>query len=158
MQQNVELIELNLNDLQHLEMMYSVRTHPLVAMHLRKDPPTHFAAHVNYLNHIGSNKKFYLIQADSSLCGYCQFDILEQKLEIGISIHPDFCNRGIGTLALPLFLQKIKKLDLTKNKPITLFVKKDNLRAIALYTKCGFKHVGDANEHGEYFMKKTDVP
>ncbi len=153
MLQNIDLIELDIEDENHLRTMYSVRTHSQVIPLLRGDPPADYWYHVNYLRNSPSQKKFFLVQSDSSLCGYCQCTYATEHVEIGMALHPDFCNKGIGSKALALLLELLPQKVNAKNKSIILFVKKDNFRAIALYDKYGFKRVGNENEYGEYLME-----
>lgn len=155
MQQN-NLIPLDINNDDHLNIMYTVRTHPLVIPFLRGSPPADFVSHITYLQNLPPQKQFFLIQTNLSLCGYCQITYETIHIEIGIALHPDFCNKGIGSFVL---LQLLKLLS-TQNKSIILFVKKDNIRAIALYEKYGFKQNSDENEYGEYRMEfhfKEDI-
>ena len=149
MQQNIELVELDQNSPDHLQTMYVIRTHPEVDHYLRGSPPANYADHVNYLRKVGPHKEFYLIRSDAELCGYCQLTHSEGPTEIGIALHPSYWNKKIGYWAMSLLLEKLKETALI------LFVKKDNVRALALYTKLGFKVVGSENAYGEYTMKKT---
>lgn len=155
MQQNIELIVLDTNNPDHLELMFRVRTHPEVDRYLTGKPPSNFHNHVHYLRNLAINKKFYLVQVDSSLCGYCQLTLFDDCIEIGMALHPNYCSKGIGSIVLPRFLASIQS---EESKSLMLYVKKDNLRAIALYGKYGFKRIGDENAHGEYLMKKFDDP
>lgn len=155
MQQDTNLIDLDKNNHDHLITMYSVRTHPDVDQYLRGTPPANFVDHVNYLCRVGSHKKFYLIEVDSLLGGYCQLTLTNDYVEVGMALHPDYCNKGIGTTAMSLLLSRVQQDPEVSAKPLILFVKKDNLRAIALYRKYGFQCVGNENEYGEFLMKKT---
>lgn len=150
----MSLVELDTNDSDHLASMYSVRTHPDVDCYLRGSPPACFDDHANYLRCVGPHKKFYLVQVESGLSGYCQLTISENQVEIGMALHPDYCNKGVGSMALSLLLTRLQDNKVTNGKPIILFVKKDNPRAIALYQKYGFECIGNENEYGEYLMRK----
>lgn len=155
MQQDIKLIELDVENEHHLRIMYAVRTHPQIVPFLRGAPPPDFSRHVDYLRNLPSQKKFFLVQSDSSLCGYCQITYANTDVEVGMALHPDFCNRGIGSKALSQLLQLLVHDEKAQNKSIILFVKKDNSRAIALYNKYSFKCVGNENEYGEYLMEFT---
>lgn len=154
MQQKVRLIELDQNNQVHLNVMYSVRSNPDVDRYLRGCPPTNFDSHVSYLQNVGSLKKFYLIEVNTSLSGYCQLTVSDVQVEIGMALHPDYYSKGIGSVAMSKLLNLLQNNEEFKNKSLILFVKKDNLRAISLYTKYGFMRKGEENEHGEYLMKK----
>jgi ribosomal protein S18 acetylase RimI-like enzyme len=157
MLQNTKLIELDKNNPEHLQVMYSVRTHPEVDRYLRQAPPENFAQHVHYLQNIGPHKKFYLIQSKSILCGYCQLTVTEDHIEIGMALHPSYFGQGIGSMALSQLLASIRQNQELKNKALILFVNKDNFRAIALYAKYGFQRVGNENEYEEYLMKADSI-
>lgn len=150
----IELIELDQTNVDHLQTMYSVRTHPEVDCFLRGTPPDSYEKHINYLKSTGPHKKFYLVKTESALCGYCQLTLSEKHVEIGMALHPDHCNRGVGSRALSLLLTLLQNNEKIKDRPLILFVKKDNPRAIALYRKYGFESIGNENEHGEYLMQK----
>jgi putative acetyltransferase len=60
---------------------------------------------------------------------------LKHKAELGITIHDDYQNIGIGTALLTHLIGIAKTRSLIK---IWLHVKTDNNRAIHLYTKAGF--------------------
>lgn len=158
MQPNLSLIHLDKSNPDHLAMMYSVRTHPEVDRYLRGSPPASFFDHVNYLRRVGPHKKFYLIQVETLLCGYCQLTVSEDQVEIGMALHPNHCSKGIGTRAMPLLLELAQQDEEMSHKSFILFVKKDNSRAIALYAKYDFKRIGNENEHGEYLMKMEPSP
>lgn len=153
MQQKINLINLDIDNVEHLAIMYTVRTHPEVDRYLRGDPPSSFDRHVDYLRKINPQfRKFYLVEVESALCGYCQLTVDEEHVEFGMALHPDFCNRGIGSAAMSLVFPRLQQDEGIKNKTVILYVKKDNPRAIALYQKLGFQIVGSENEHGEYLM------
>ena len=82
--------------------------------------------------------------------------ISDDHVELGISLHPDHCNKGIGSMAMSLLLMHLQQSEESKNKSLILFVKKYNFRATALYAKYNFKRVGNENEYGQYLMKKDD--
>lgn len=154
MQQNIELTELDKGNSDHLACMFEVRTHAEVDKYLRGSPPASYADHVNYLKNVGRHKRFYLIGIGSHLGGYCQMTISEAHIEIGMALHPDHSSKGVGSNALPKLFDQIQLDNDLKGKPIILFVKKDNTRAIALYRKHGFIPESE-NDHGEYLMRRN---
>lgn len=148
MRPNVELIALDVGDESHVHILYSVRTHPQVVPFLRGPPPPDFSRHVEYLRNLPSQKRFFVVRLGASLCGYCQLTYDPAHVEIGMALHPDFWDKGIGSQALYCLLEFLQ----SENRSILLFVKKSNLRAISLYKKRGFKQVGEENEQAEYLM------
>lgn len=154
MLQNISLIELDKNNPDHVGLMYIVRSHPEVDKYLRGTAPENFFEHVKYLFHLKPGKKFFLIQSNLSLCGYCQYTISDSQVEIGMALHPHFSNKGIGSQTMALLLSKLQNDEMTKGKTVILFVKKDNLRAIALYEKYDFKREKE-NEFEEYLFVRT---
>lgn len=62
-------------------------------------------------------------------------EALQHKAELGITVHDNYQNLGIGTVLLNHMLNIARKKQLRK---ISLIVDIDNTRAIHLYTKTGF--------------------
>jgi len=155
MQQEISLIELDIDDSAHLATLFSIRSHPDVIPFLRQTPPPDFSHHVHYLRSLGSEKRFFLVRSASTLVGYCQLTFICQEptqVEIGMALHPDHCNQGIGSLALRLLLKR-----LPPESQVLLYVKKDNYRAMALYKKFGFNRTCDENEYGEFIYRLKNL-
>jgi predicted GNAT family acetyltransferase len=57
----------------------------------------------------------------------------------GVYILPQYRGRGIGTTLTSAFI----RLLLAEDRGLTLFVRKNNLSALSVYQKCGFKNIGD---------------
>ena len=78
------------------------------------------------------------IVGDASLKFYPQ-EVLKHKAELGITVHDDYQNMGIGTALLQhvLDIARMKKL-----KKVWLQVSADNDRTILLYKKAGFEIEG----------------
>ena len=78
------------------------------------------------------------IIGDASLKFYPQ-EALKHKAELGITVHDDYQNIGIGTALLQhiLNIARIKKL-----KKVCLQVSTDNAKAICMYKKAGFEIEG----------------
>lgn len=153
MQLNISLVELDRSQPAHLEIMYAVRSHPEVAKYLRGNPPATFDSHINYLQRVRGQKQFFVVMAGMDPCGYCQLTPTQDSIEIGMALHPDYSNKGIGSKALALLLMFVQKNDSAKKKPLILYVKKDNARAIALYNKFGFQTLSE-NEFNEFLMQR----
>lgn len=70
---------------------------------------------------------------------------------MGITVHDDYQNMGIGTALLTHLIDIAKTRSLTK---VWLHVKTDNNRAIHLYKKAGFTIEGKLHKasyiHGKY--------
>jgi RimJ/RimL family protein N-acetyltransferase len=75
------------------------------------------------------------IIAASSLSFY-QAEALKHKAELGITVHDDYQNRGLGTAMTKHLLEIAGKKGLKK---VFLRVNTDNIRAIHVYEKCGFQ-------------------
>ena len=147
--EDVKLISLDPNDLDHLNLMYAVRTHPEVDRELSQSPPHSFNAHVEYLQKTlqTGKKRFFLIGFQENLCGYCHVTGIETNtLELGFALHPLWWGKGIGKCAVCLLVQLLEGYNLT------LIVKKSNLRALLLYQKCGFVILKE-NDNQEYLME-----
>lgn len=63
-------------------------------------------------------------------------DALKHKAELGITVHDDYQNRGLGTAMINHSLGTARKKRLKK---FYLLVNTENARAIHVYEKCGFK-------------------
>jgi len=136
----------------HLQMMYDVRTHPEVASRLSGPPPQNYEQHVQYLR-TTANKVFFLIAADRSLCGYCQITIRPNEMELGWALHPAWWGKSIGSAAVKLLVEHVKRTYPTRIDQICLVVKKDNLPAIHIYQKNGFAIHRSDDAKNEHFMQ-----
>ena len=132
---NIELVSVDQNNPDHVGWLYKVRTHPEVAAHFFAPPPSKFIDHVQFLKKVleAKERDFFIVYADGQMCGYCQIINHSDSYEVGFALHPDWQGKGIGSVSVELLLAHIQRLDTDKSKNITLVVKKDNLRAIALY-------------------------
>lgn len=150
---NIQLLPLDRNDLKHLNLMFSVRTHPEVDKHLCNSPPESFSKHVQYLDlaEKSGSKAFFIISYNDGLCGYCHVTSQSDCLELGWALHPDVWGKGIGKSSVKLLIQFLQTSSRADGKHLTLVVKKDNLRALSLYKKCGFIIINE-NENQEYTM------
>lgn len=85
-----------------------------------------------------------VIQLDGRLIGFIQYfeeaDPDYRHAMIDITVHPDFCNRGLGTDALRTLCRHLFE-DLGHHR-ITIDPAVVNARAIASYRKVGFRDVG----------------
>lgn len=63
----------------------------------------------------------------------------QHRAYFGISILKEYCNQGLGKYILDIALEQAKK---NCFEQVELGVFEDNIRAIHLYEKCGFKKVG----------------
>jgi len=129
-QHAVELISLNLNDPDHIGCLYKVRTNPEVSQYLPGSIPQNFLKHTEYLYNI-KNKDFFVLSVNNQLCGYCQRTHFEYEIELGWAIHPEHWGKGIGNASVTDLINR----SFSFNKPLVLFVQKNNPRAINLYKK-----------------------
>ncbi|MGI8984995.1 MAG: GNAT family N-acetyltransferase [Acidimicrobiales bacterium] len=85
-----------------------------------------------------------VIEVDGVLIGYIQYfeetDPEYRHAGIDITLHPDWCNRGLGTEALRTLCRHLFE-DLGHHR-ITIDPSAANTRAIASYRKVGFRDVG----------------
>lgn len=152
MQLETKLKKLDLNDPDQISFMYKVRTHPKVNFFLSGSPPKNYLSHVNYLfNAIHKNKNFFIIFKGNSTCGYCQTTVLEDYIEIGCAIHPDWWSKGIGTDAVGLLINETRNY--ASGKKLMLIVKSNNIAAIKIYKKYEFKIVSENKSKNEYLME-----
>ncbi len=95
-----------------------------------------------------SNNPFshYLLYLDNDkIVGYINYYLMYEKIEIAnFNVLDNYQNKGIGTKLINYLIDKYKNI--VDN--ITLEVKKDNIKAIHVYEKMGFKKV--ATREGYY--------
>jgi aminoglycoside 6'-N-acetyltransferase len=85
-----------------------------------------------------------VIELDGSLIGFVQYfeepDPDYRHATIDIVLHPDWCNRGLGTDAVRTLARHL--FDDLGHHRITIDPTVSNARAIASYRKVGFRDVG----------------
>ena len=91
-------------------------------------------------------KDYYNIVLDDKIIGSILLkDIQEGKLIDEIYIEKEFRNNGIGT---DIIMKVVKK---SNNKNIYLWVYKENIKAVSLYKRLGFKIIDETESR--YYMK-----
>jgi len=114
----------------------------------------------NRFNNIKDRHEYSIIQSDNNeLIGNCslfRIDHINQTAETGIFIgRKDIWNKGYGTEALSLLLDYgFKALNLHN---ISLQVYENNVRAIKIYEKIGFKKIGIKREALYRNMKRHNI-
>ncbi|MGL5616473.1 MAG: GNAT family N-acetyltransferase [Sarcina sp.] len=101
----------------------------------------------NNLLTLEKDEKDFLITAflDGKIIGDAGITKIRDQMKyghrayFGISILKEFCNEGLGMHMLSIALEQAKKNGFEQ---VELGVFEDNLPAIALYEKCGFKKFG----------------
>lgn len=68
---------------------------------------------------------------------------LSHKVSLGISVLQEYNNKGLGTIMMGVLIEKAKEYHKTK---IELEVRSDNVGAIHVYEKCGFKIEGQRQD------------
>lgn len=81
--------------------------------------------------------RYLLFIENSKIIGYLNYYVIYNRIEIAnFNVLEEYQNKGIGTKLLEYLIDKYKNVD-----NITLEVKEDNLKAIHMYKKMGFKKV-----------------
>lgn len=81
--------------------------------------------------------RYLLFIKNSKIIGYLNYYVIYNRIEIAnFNVLEEYQNKGIGTKLLEYLIDKYKNVD-----NITLEVKEDNLKAIHMYKKMGFKKV-----------------
>ena len=132
------LKKLDINNSDEVRFIYDVRCHPEVDKWLMEKRPANLELHNEYLKN-RKNEVFYIIY-DTKPVGYCNYKIGDE-IEVGWKIHPDYQNKGYGTNAIPILIDKIKE-----SKEIVLEVFKNNYKAMYIYKKAGFEIIKDFGE------------
>lgn len=89
---------------------------------------------LSYLIHFG----FTLVaEVDNVVAGYAAYTISDRRAHIlSLAVHPALRRRGIGESLLKALLDEVKQF---KIKTVELEVKANNVAALNLYSKLGFK-------------------
>lgn len=136
----VQLKPVDFENRDHLEWLYKIRTHPDVARHFFAPPPSDYDTHVKFIDSSikAKSRSFFIVSLNSQMTGYCQIIFHPDSIEVGFALHPDWWGMGIGSQAVHLLLNHLLNQEDREQRPITLVVKEDNLKAISLYKKCNF--------------------
>jgi len=104
-----------------------------------------------WIRDLNDNPRNLLLVAEVSGCIVGNIDFhsarrrrLAHTGEFGISVQPDWRNRGVGTALLEHLIEWARGV--REVEKISLKVRADNRRAIALYTKQGFVQCGVARD------------
>lgn len=95
-----------------------------------------------------SNVCQFAIEVKGNFCGYCQLvniDTTNGHATLGLNLLREYQGMGVGTKTLT-FLHQFAKTKLSLKK-IVLYVRVDNLPAINLYKKNGYRTVGVLEKH-----------
>lgn len=115
-------------------------------INLEKECFTHPWSKDNLISELKKDDSFiYLAKEDEKIIAYLIFTITYDQADIlDIAVKNEFRNKGIATKLLDeaysLFLER-------KINFVTLEVRKSNVSAISLYTKHGFKEVGQRKNY-----------
>lgn len=89
----------------------------------------------------------------NQVIGYIVFwVIMDEGHILNIAIHPEYRNKGYGSLLLKFSLDYLYK---NSGKVMTLEVRRSNIQAIALYKKFGFRVVGIRKNY--YISNREDA-
>lgn len=111
-----------------------------------------------YINHPLYNS--YLINIGKEIAGYCYLtnykkrQAYDRTAEVTIYLKPEFCDRGIGRIALKYLEERAKENGL---KNLIGIISGDNAGSISLFEKCGYIKCAHFRNVGEKFNKVIDV-
>lgn len=87
--------------------------------------------------------KIVLYKEDDKIIGYLNYSIIYEKAELNqILVDKDYRKQGLGVKLLNYFLYDCKNCDIC-----SLEVREDNVSAIRLYEKFGFKRVANRKNY-----------
>lgn len=95
-----------------------------------------------------------LLQSGSQFIGYGHLDQEQNRVWLGLVVKKEHQGKGIGTAIMN---ELIKQAKLLKIRDLSLTVDKDNIHAIKLYEKFGFKFVSENNHHKLYTLALATV-
>lgn len=102
----------------------------------------------------------YFICAGSDIAGYCFLTYYKNRqayqrtAEITVYLKPDFCQKGLGRMALQYLENKAKEKGL---KNLIGIISGDNDKSIKLFAHAGFTQCAHFKNVGEKFNKVLDV-
>ncbi|RKP44103.1 GNAT family N-acetyltransferase [Cohnella endophytica] len=76
------------------------------------------------------------IRNTGELVGYVQLFPMDRTLRIGMGLHPEYCDRGLGTILTKLVVEEAQRR--RPEAEVDLEVEQWNTRAIRVYEKSGF--------------------
>jgi len=127
----------NISEADSLKIL-NMRNHPDVAKQMGTPKFITWRKHLEYISNTQKNIKVF----------YCNntpvgtFEIDRATSDFGITVDPHWHRKGYGSKMLELFIKENPHIDL-KSK-----VKRDNIAAVKLYNKTGFKFT---DVDGDYF-------
>jgi len=131
-----------------LIFLYETRIHPDVDKYLSSPAPQNFEQHLNYMD--TNSQRFRILTDDHKYFGYSQITRIDQdSCELGFVIAPKYQGKGLGKTLVKLTIEEAKT---QKYKCICLFVKFENIKAINLYQKLGFR-IKTFNANSEHYME-----
>jgi L-amino acid N-acyltransferase YncA len=111
-----------------------------------------------YIGH--SLYESYLVYAEGEIAGYCfltnykKRQAYDRTAEVTLYLKPEFCNKGIGKIALAHLEKRAIGLGL---KNLIGIITGDNTGSIALFEKSGYTKCAHFKNVGEKFNKVLDV-
>ena len=127
-----------------LKFLYGTRFNAKVMETLYCKEIPEFEQHVEYIQKKDKEGHLFFIVIDYKLAlegkfymvGYCQAQCIKENVwELGWAIHPSVQGQGYGKRSVQLLLNELTYMNASSAE---LVVQKKNLRAFALYAKCGF--------------------
>lgn len=150
----ISLSKLDFDDHEQLQFMFDVRTSPEVSSNLFGDPPSNFEQHKKWIFSQRHKRDIFLINSQESPIGYCQvYNIRDEIIEVGWAFHSSFHRKGMGYDAVEALIKKC--VEIYPGRCMELFVKNDNIPAMIIYIKAGFKPV-KINNGVLYMIKSTE--
>ena len=138
-----------------ISFVFNLRNNPLVWKGLytqsRENRPLQWDEHLNWWKS-RHNWKMFVIQADGKDVGVLNFGQLDCWIpQVGLYLHPDEWNKGIGRQALKLGLDWLK---LKKYSACHTTILKDNIRSIKLFKGLGFRRIGEARKGESWWQTR----
>lgn len=91
---------------------------------------------------------FFVAECDGVFAGYSEmYIVLDEGNVCNIAVQPDYRKLGIGQKLVEALINAGKELNLSV---MMLEVRKGNEKAIRLYEKCGFEHVGTRKNYYDH--------
>ncbi|QWD46259.1 GNAT family N-acetyltransferase [Polynucleobacter paneuropaeus] len=102
-----------------------------------------------YSSIVNSSKKMYIGIVDDLKIGVSIFDYKNGTAKVSININPAARNKGLGYCLLSNSILEYKKIN---NCRLRAVIKKENIKSIKLFKKCGFNFL-NSNDFFNFYQK-----
>lgn len=152
--ENIEYINfINLSE-EESKMVLEWRNHPSIRKWMNNTSEITFLEHTNFIKQLNNKAKlkYLLVKYEQTYLGVITIHVTNTTASIGLYKNFSLNKKGIGKILLDCTLKYcIYELNIKK---ITLYVKKNNIKALSLYKNFNFIITKEDNN---YYYMELDV-